>query len=188
MTTQTARLAAFQSNCVLAGDAAGELPEAIRRPLQHRARCPSAGRATLCTELGADMRYVERVRGDLQLRHAKSPQFAAALAANDGAAAGKTDAVALIEPAGATEAAADALSASAPLPETIRPPRSRPHDAVRSVRRIQRYHVCRCHDPGPWQAALARSRKRRPPTHPFHRSSDNRNVSPAAFSTSLMMM
>ena len=44
---------------------------------------------------------------------------------------------------------------------------------VRSARRIQRCHVCRCHDPGPWQAALARSRKRRPTTHPFHCSSDN---------------
>src|SRR5262249_49351090 len=44
---------------------------------------------------------------------------------------------------------------------------------VRSARRIQRYRVSRCYDPGRWQAALARSRKRRPTTHPFHCSSDN---------------
>ena len=50
-------------------------------------------------------------------------------AANDGAAAGRTDAVAPIEPEGATEAAADALSASAPPSGPIRLPRPRPHDA-----------------------------------------------------------
>ena len=44
---------------------------------------------------------------------------------------------------------------------------------VRSARRIQRCHVSRCHDPGPWQAALARSRIRRPTTHPVHCSNDN---------------
>jgi hypothetical protein len=44
---------------------------------------------------------------------------------------------------------------------------------VRSARRIRRCHVCRYHDPGPWQAALARSRTRRPTIHPVHRSSDN---------------
>jgi hypothetical protein len=50
-------------------------------------------------------------------------------AANYGAAAGRTDAVAPIEPAGATEAEADALSASAPLPGPIRLPRPRAHNA-----------------------------------------------------------
>ena len=44
---------------------------------------------------------------------------------------------------------------------------------VRSARRIQRCHVSRCHDPGRWQAALARSRTRRSTTHPVHCSSDN---------------
>ena len=47
-------------------------------------------------------------------------------AANDGAAAGSTGAVAA---AGATEAEADALSASPPLSGPIRLPRPRPHDA-----------------------------------------------------------
>jgi hypothetical protein len=51
------------------------------------------------------------------------------LAANDGAAAGRTDAVAPVQPAGATEAEADARSASAPLPGPIRLPRPRPHNA-----------------------------------------------------------
>ena len=44
---------------------------------------------------------------------------------------------------------------------------------VRSARRIQRCRVSRCHDPGPWQAALARSRTWRPTTHRVHCSSDN---------------
>ena len=43
---------------------------------------------------------------------------------------------------------------------------------VRSARRIQRCHVSPCRDPGPWQAALARSRTRRPTTHPVHCSNN----------------
>jgi hypothetical protein len=49
------------------------------------------------------------------------------LTANDGAAAGRADAVAPMQPAPATEGEADALSA--PLPGPIRLPRPRPHDA-----------------------------------------------------------
>jgi hypothetical protein len=48
------------------------------------------------------------------------------LTANDGAAAGRADAVAPMPPAPATEGEADAL---APLPGPIRLPRPRPHDA-----------------------------------------------------------
>ncbi len=51
------------------------------------------------------------------------------LAANDGAAVDRTDPVAPMEPAGATEAEANALSASAPPSGPIRLPRPRPHDA-----------------------------------------------------------
>jgi hypothetical protein len=51
------------------------------------------------------------------------------LAANDGAAAGRTDAAPPIEPAGATEAEVDARSASTPLPGPIKLPRPRPHNA-----------------------------------------------------------
>ena len=51
------------------------------------------------------------------------------LPANDGAAVGRGDAVAPMEPALATEGEADALSGSAPLPGPIRLPRPRPHDA-----------------------------------------------------------
>ncbi len=51
------------------------------------------------------------------------------LTANDGAAAGRADAVAPMQPAPATEGEADALSGSAPLPGPIRLPRPRPHDA-----------------------------------------------------------
>ena len=58
-----------------------------------------------------------------------APGLPPPLAANDGAAAGRTDAVPPMEPAGATEAEADALSASAPPPGPIRLPRPRPHDA-----------------------------------------------------------
>ena len=50
------------------------------------------------------------------------------LAANDGAASEKTDAVAPMKPLGTTKAEADGLSASAPLSEPIRLPRPRPHD------------------------------------------------------------
>ena len=49
------------------------------------------------------------------------------LAANDGAASDRTDAVAPMEPVGTTKAE-DALSASTPLSEPIRLPRPRPHD------------------------------------------------------------
>ena len=48
--------------------------------------------------------------------------------ANDGVAAGRNDAVDPMESAGATEAEADALSASAPLSGPIRLPRPRPYD------------------------------------------------------------
>jgi hypothetical protein len=51
------------------------------------------------------------------------------LTANDGAAAGRADAVAPMQPAPATEGEADVLSGSAPLPGLIRLPRPRPHDA-----------------------------------------------------------
>jgi hypothetical protein len=51
------------------------------------------------------------------------------LTANDGAAGGRADAVAPMQPAPATEGEADALSGSAPLPGPIRLPRPRPHDA-----------------------------------------------------------
>jgi len=51
------------------------------------------------------------------------------LTANDGAAVGRADAVAPMQPPLATEGEADALSGSAPLPEPIRLPRPRPHDA-----------------------------------------------------------
>jgi hypothetical protein len=51
------------------------------------------------------------------------------LTANDGAAAGRADAVAPMQPAPAKEGEADALSGSAPLPGPIRLPRPRPHDA-----------------------------------------------------------
>ena len=51
------------------------------------------------------------------------------LTANDGAAAGRADAVAPMQPPPATEGEADALSGSAPLPGPIRLPRPRPHDA-----------------------------------------------------------
>ena len=50
------------------------------------------------------------------------------LAANDGAALERTDAVAPMKPVGTTKAEADGLSASAPLSEPIRLPRPRPHD------------------------------------------------------------
>ena len=50
------------------------------------------------------------------------------LAANDGAASERTDAVAPMKPVGTTKAEADGLSASAPLSEPIRLPRPRPHD------------------------------------------------------------
>ena len=50
------------------------------------------------------------------------------LAANDGAASERTDAVAPMKPLGTTKAEADGLSASAPLSEPIRLPRPRPHD------------------------------------------------------------
>ena len=40
-------------------------------------------------------------------------------------------------------------------------------------------HVSRCHDRGPWQAALARSRTRRPTTHPVHCGSDNGSMPPS---------
>ena len=50
------------------------------------------------------------------------------LAANDGAASDRTDAVTPMKPVGTTKAEADGLSASAPLSEPIRLPRPRPHD------------------------------------------------------------
>jgi hypothetical protein len=50
------------------------------------------------------------------------------LAANDGAASDRTNAVTPMEPVGTTKAEADGLSASAPLSEPIRLPRPRPHD------------------------------------------------------------
>ena len=50
------------------------------------------------------------------------------LAANDGAASERTDAVAPMKPVATTKAEADGLSASAPLSEPIRLPRPRPHD------------------------------------------------------------
>lgn len=50
------------------------------------------------------------------------------LAADDGAASERTDAVAPMKPVGTTKAEADGLSASAPLSEPIRLPRPRPHD------------------------------------------------------------
>jgi len=50
------------------------------------------------------------------------------LAANDGAASERTDAVAPMKPVGTTKAEADGLSASAPHSEPIRLPRPRPHD------------------------------------------------------------
>ena len=50
------------------------------------------------------------------------------LAADDGAASERTDALAPMKPVGTTKAEADGLSASAPLSEPIRLPRPRPHD------------------------------------------------------------
>jgi hypothetical protein len=51
------------------------------------------------------------------------------LTINDGAAAGRTNDEAPMQPAPATEGEADAFSGSAPLPGPIRLPRPRPHDA-----------------------------------------------------------
>ena len=51
------------------------------------------------------------------------------LTANDGATAGRADAVSPMQPAPATEAETDVLSASAPLSGPIPLPRPRPHDA-----------------------------------------------------------
>ena len=79
------------------------------------------------------------------------------LAANDGAASEKTDAVAPIKPLGATKAEADGLSASAPLSEPIRLPRPRPHDGGTVHKADSLCPVCRCHDPATggrlWRAA-----------------------------------
>jgi hypothetical protein len=59
--------------------------------------------------------------------HGMQPPFAA----NDGATAGRADAVGPMQPAPATEGEADALAGSAPLPGPTRLPRPRPHDAGR---------------------------------------------------------